>query len=148
MSSIGALSVALQMDPIETINIDGDSTFVLALEAQRRGYALFHYLPQALSFAEGRILARGNPLTVRREKGAHFDLGESEVRDLSDVDVVLMRQDPPFDMAYITATHILQHIHPHTLVDEPRDRSGARCKRIAACAAFRRRRSRGHRNDG
>lgn len=110
------LNIAIQMDPIDTIDIDGDSSFVLALEAQRRGYRLFHYLPQQLSFQDGQVTARAAPLTVRRERGNHADLGQSEVIDLRDMDVVLMRQDPPFDMSYITATHILEHIHPKTLV--------------------------------
>jgi len=116
MSQKKPLTVAIQMDPIESINIDSDSSFVLALEAQERGYRLFHYLAKALSFEEGRVSARAHPLTVKREKGNHFVLGEPVQLDLSTVDVVLMRQDPPFDMAYITATHILEHIHPKTLV--------------------------------
>jgi len=111
-----SLAVAIQMDPIETIDIDADSTFVLALEAQARGHALFHYLPSDLAFRDGRLFARARPLEVRREKGNHFTLGAAETIDLSTVDVVLMRQDPPFDMAYITATHLLEHIHPGTLV--------------------------------
>ena len=110
------LNVAIQMDPIDSIDIDGDSTFVLALEAQRRGYQLFHYLPQQLSFQDGRVTARAAALTVRREHGNHADLSQSAVIDLRDMDVVLMRQAPPFDMSYITATHILEHIHPKTLV--------------------------------
>jgi len=110
------LTVALQMDPIESININADSTFVLALEAQRRGHKLYHYLPRKLSFREGRVTARARALTVRREVGRHFDLGPEEEMDLRTMNVVLMRQDPPFDMAYITATHILEHIHPKTLV--------------------------------
>ena len=110
------LEVAIQMDPIESINIDADSTFVLALEAQRRGYVLYHYLPQQLSFSKGRAVARARPLEVRRAKGDHFTLGEPRLIDLGDMDIVLMRQDPPFDMAYITATHILEHVHPRTLV--------------------------------
>jgi glutathione synthase len=116
MTAKKKLSVAVQMDPIESINIEGDSTFVLMLEAQKRGHGLHHYLPQALSFDEGKILARARPLTVRREKGNHYSLGAAASLDLTSMDVVLMRQDPPFDMAYITATHILQHIHPGTLV--------------------------------
>ncbi|HEX6977781.1 MAG TPA: glutathione synthase [Alphaproteobacteria bacterium] len=111
-----SLLVAIQMDPIEGINIDADSTFALALEAQARGYRLLHYLPQHLSFAHGKVRAKARALTVRREKGNHFTLGPYETVDLADTDVVLMRQDPPFDMAYITATHILEHIHPDTLV--------------------------------
>ncbi len=111
-----SLAVAIQMDPIETINIDADSTFVLALEAQARGHALFHYLPQDLTYSHGRVRARARPLQVRREKGNHATLGAPEMLDLATMDVVLMRQDPPFDMAYITATHLLEHIHPQTLV--------------------------------
>ena len=110
------LTVAIQMDPIESVNIHGDSTFVLALEAQKRGYALLHYLPKHLSFREGKVVARARTLQVRRELGNHSTLGNFESIDLSTVDVVLMRQDPPFDMSYISATHILEHIHPKTLV--------------------------------
>ncbi len=110
------LSVAIQMDPIESVNIDADSTFVLALEAQRRGHRLFHYLPQHLTYRQGRVSAWARPLEVRRQQGDHATLGEGHQLDLSTVDVVLMRQDPPFDMAYITATHLLEHIHPATLV--------------------------------
>jgi len=111
-----ALRVAVQMDPIESINIDADSTFVLMLEAQARGHALWHYLPRDLALASGRVLARANPVTVERRHGAHWRFGPEEELDLGTMDVVLMRQDPPFDMAYITATHILEHIHPKTLV--------------------------------
>ena len=111
-----SLAVAIQMDPIEGVNIDADSTFVLALEAQRRGHALYHYLPKNLTFRHGRLYARARPLTVRRVKGDHASLGAFEMLDLATMDVVLMRQDPPFDMAYITATHLLEHIHPRTLV--------------------------------
>ncbi|TAK98192.1 MAG: glutathione synthase [Rhodospirillaceae bacterium] len=110
------LKVAIQMDPIESVNINADSTFALALEAQRRGHQLFHYLPRKLSFREGRVVAGARALQVRREQGNHFTLGPEEEVDLSTMNVVLMRQDPPFDMAYITATHILEHIHPRTLV--------------------------------
>ena len=111
-----SLAVAIQMDPIESIDIDGDSTFVMGLEAQARGHALWHYLPSALSFRDGRVTARAQRMELRREKGRHFTLGEAEIVDLAAMDVVLMRQDPPFDMSYITATHILEHIHPKTLV--------------------------------
>lgn len=111
-----SLAVAIQMDPIETIDINADSTFALALEAQRRGHALFHYLPQHLALRNGRVYAWAQPLSVRREKGRHAQLGEGSFLDLATMDVVLMRQDPPFDMAYITATHLLEHIHPQTLV--------------------------------
>lgn len=111
-----SLAVAIQMDPIESIDIEGDSTFALALEAQARGHALFHYLPQNLSLRDGRVLARAQPLQVRREAGNFFTKGAEETLNLAGIDVVLMRQDPPFDMAYITATHVLEHIHPQTLV--------------------------------
>jgi glutathione synthase len=111
-----SLAVAIQMDPIESINIDADSTFVLALEAQRRGHGLFHYLPRHLAFRDGRLLARARSLQVRRERGNHATLGKPEMLDLATVDVILMRQDPPFDMSYITATHLLEHVHPRTLV--------------------------------
>ncbi len=111
-----SLAVAIQMDAIESIDIDADSTFALALEAQRRGHAIFYYLPHALTFEDGRVYARSNALEVRREPGHHFTLGGPERIDLATMDVVLMRQDPPFDMAYITATHLLEHIHPETLV--------------------------------
>lgn len=111
-----ALKVAIQMDPIESIDFDGDSTFVLGLEAEHRGYSLFHYLAKDLSFRDGKVLARARPLRLRHERGNHYTLGEPQLVDLAEMDVVLMRQDPPFDMSYITATHILQHIHPKTLV--------------------------------
>lgn len=117
-----SLTVAIQMDPIEGIDINSDSTFALALEAQKRGHRLFHYLVNSLSYesqpgAPGKVSALSRPLEVRREKGNHFTFGEPVMLDLrTDVDVVLMRQDPPFDMGYITATHILEMIHPETLV--------------------------------
>ncbi len=111
-----ALIVAIQMDPIERIDIAGDSTFALALEAQARGHALLYYGPRDLTFRDGTVSARTRPLSVRNTKGDHFTLGDSQVYELARADVVLMRQDPPFDMAYITATHILERIHPETLV--------------------------------
>ena len=111
-----SLAVAIQMDPIGSINIDADSTFVLALEAQARGHLLYHYGPKDLAFKNGRLYARAQPLKVRRERGNHYSLGAAESLDLAGIDVVLMRQDPPFDMAYITATHLLERIHPQTLV--------------------------------
>jgi glutathione synthase len=110
------LVVAIQMDPIESINIDADSTFVLALEAQRRGHTLYHYLPRRLTLRDGRLTARARPLEVRRERGRHFALGEEETLDLAAMDVILMRQDPPFDMAYITATHLLEHVRDRVLI--------------------------------
>ncbi len=111
-----SLSVAIQMDPIDAIDIDGDSTFALALEATKRGHSLYHYLPRDLSLKQNQVIAHTRPLEVRRKKGDHFTLGEQAAMNLADLDVVLMRQDPPFDMSYITATHILEHIHPKTLV--------------------------------
>ena len=109
------LSVAVQMDPVSTIKIDGDSTFALALEAQRRGYTLFHYLPSDLALENGKVTAWVRPWIVQRAEN-HSQLGDPQLMDLSQVDVVLLRQDPPFDLHYITTTHILEHIHPHTLV--------------------------------
>jgi glutathione synthase len=111
-----SLTVAIQMDPIEHIDIGGDSTFALALEAQARGHSLLYYGPPNLTFRNGAVTARCRPLTVRNTRNDHFTLGEPAVQDLSQCDIVLMRQDPPFDMAYITATHILERIHPDTLV--------------------------------
>lgn len=108
--------VAIQMDPIETIDLKGDSSLMLALETQRRGHELFHYLPGGLSLKDGKVIARGRPLTVRYEQGNHYTFGDEQVIDLTQAAAVLMRQDPPFDMSYITATHILDHIHPKTLV--------------------------------
>ena len=110
------LKVAIQMDHIGPINIDADSTFRIAEEAQARGHELFYYTPDMLAFQEGRVTARGWPLTVRRKKGDHFTLGEMQQIDLADWDVVWLRQDPPFDMGYITTTHILERVHPDTLV--------------------------------
>jgi len=110
------LTVAIQMDPIEKIDIAGDSTFALALEGQGRGHDLLYYGPRDLSLRDGALSARVRPLNVRAVKGDHFALGEAFTYDLSAADVVLMRQDPPFDMSYITATHLLERIHPKTLV--------------------------------
>jgi len=115
------LTVAIQMDPIERIDIGGDSSFALTLEAQNRGHTILYYGPRDLSLRDGKVSAHVRPLHVRAVKGDHFALGEAFVYDLSAADVVLMRQDPPFDMAYITATHILERIHPKTLVvNDPR----------------------------
>jgi glutathione synthase len=111
-----SLAVAIQMDPIEAVNIDADSTFVLALEAQRRGHALYHYLPRQLQLRDGRLGALARRLDVKRERGRHFNLGPPETLDLAAMDVILMRQDPPFDMAYITATHLLEHVRDEVLV--------------------------------
>ena len=111
-----SLKIAFQMDPIGPIDIDADSTFRIAEEAQLRGHELFYYTPDMLAYQEGRITATGCPLTVKREKGNHFSLGEKTEADLADMDVVWLRQDPPFDMGYITTTHLLDRIHPETLV--------------------------------
>ncbi len=110
------LKVAIQMDPVQGINIETDTTFLLMLEAQVRGHGLWHFSPDRLSLEDGRVLARGQALNLRAVKGDHHTLGQSEVRELAEFDVVLMRQDPPFDMAYITATYFLERIHPATLV--------------------------------
>jgi len=110
------LTVAIQMDPIETVKVEADSTFALALEAQARGHTLFYYGPRQLTFREGKVTAPLRPLAVRAKKGDHFTLGEPARVDLSTMDVVLLRQDPPFDMGYITTTHLLERIHPKTLV--------------------------------
>jgi len=111
------LKVAFQMDPMESIDITGDSSFALALEAQERGYKLFHYEPKDLSLSQLKPVAKLRSMTVQNITGNHFSPGEQRVADLkTDIDVILMRQDPPFDMSYITATHILEHVHPHTLV--------------------------------
>ena len=104
------------MEPIHAIEIDADSTFALMLEAQRRGHDLWHYEVRRMALRGQRLTARANPVTLRREVGNHFTFGPTELLDLGAMDVVLMRQDPPFDMAYITATHMLEHIHPRTLV--------------------------------
>ena len=111
-----SLKVAIQMDPIGPINIDGDSTFRIMEEAQARGHSLFYYTPDKLAFQEGRVTAKGCPVTVQRVHGDHFWLGDEIEVDLSDFDVLWLRQDPPFDMGYITTTHILDMIHPDTLV--------------------------------
>ncbi len=111
-----SLAVAIQMDPIAGVDIDADTTFRLAEAAQARGHRLFYYHPEDLVWREGRVLATGADLTVRRARGDHFSLGERRTVDLRDWDVVLLRQDPPFDMAYITNTHLLERIHPETLV--------------------------------
>jgi glutathione synthase len=111
-----SLAVAIQMDPLESINIDADSTFVMALEAQKRGHGLYHYLPRELTYRHGRVMARARPFTLRRQRGDHVSFGAVEEIDLEAVDVVLMRQDPPFNLAYISTTHLLDRIHPRTLV--------------------------------
>ena len=111
-----SLKIAVQMDHVSTIAIAGDTTFALSLEAQRRGYRLFHYTPDRLTFDNGKVFARVEEMQLRDEPGNHFSLGERVRTDLSEMDVVLLRQDPPFDMNYITTTHILERIHPKTLV--------------------------------
>jgi glutathione synthase len=110
------LKVAVQMDPIARINIRGDSTFALLLEAQKRGHALSYYTPETLSLSGKEVVAQVQPLTVRDEEGDHFTLGDAARTNLESFDVVLLRQDPPFDLAYITTTHFLERIHPKTLV--------------------------------
>ncbi|MBN9060598.1 MAG: glutathione synthase [Rhizobiales bacterium] len=111
-----SLSVAVQMDHIARINIRGDPTLPLMLEGQRRGHKLYHYTPDRLSLNDGRVEAAIEAVTVRDVPGDHFSLGEAERTDLSTMDVVFLRQDPPFDMGYITTTHLLERIHPKTLV--------------------------------
>jgi glutathione synthase len=112
-----SLRVAVQMDPIETINVAGDSTFAVMLGAQARDHSLWHYNAGDLTYRDGRVTAPARPITVRRVAGDHFTYGDWQTLDLgSDVDVVLMRQDPPFDLAYITATHLLERIQSETLV--------------------------------
>ena len=110
------MKIAFQMDPIETVNINADSTFRIAEEAQARGHELFFYTPDHLAFQEGKVTARGQNFTVQRVQGQHADLSEMQEVDLADFDVIWLRQDPPFDMHYITTTHLLDLIHPDTLV--------------------------------
>jgi glutathione synthase len=110
------LNVAVQMDPIERINIRGDSTFAMLLEAQARGHKLSYYTPDHLAMRDGKVSASVKPITVRDQVGDHVTLGESHSVALDSFDVVLLRQDPPFDLAYITSTHFLERIHPETLV--------------------------------
>ena len=111
-----ALDVAVQMDHISGINIAGDSTFALLLEAQARGHRLHHYTPERLAMRDGKVTTRAAPLEVRDVAGDHFTLGDDQRIDLADMDVVLLRQDPPFDMGYVTTTHLLERVHPDTLV--------------------------------
>lgn len=110
------LDIAIQMDHVSTLDIKGDTTFALALEAQARGHKLFHYTPERLSQRDGVVSAVGETMIVRDVEGSHFELSEPRKQDLTEVDVVLLRQDPPFDMNYITTTHVLERIHPDTLV--------------------------------
>jgi glutathione synthase len=112
-----SLRAAVQMDPLESIGIEGDSTFAIMLGAQARGHRLYHYAPEALSWRDGRLWTLAHPVTVQRVAGDHFRFGDAEMLDLGrDADVVLMRQDPPFDLGYITATHLLERIQDETLV--------------------------------
>lgn len=110
------LKIACQMDPIDRIDIRGDSTFAILLEAQRRGHDIFYYTPQNLALHGEKLLARGQTLRVTDSVGAHFEVSHARTIDLTERDVVLLRQDPPFDMSYITTTHLLERIHPKTLV--------------------------------
>ncbi|XSG83167.1 MAG: glutathione synthase [Methyloligella sp. ZOD6] len=111
-----ALKTAFQMDPIEGIDIKGDSSFALLLEAQKRGHEIFYYTPGNLSLRDGCIVARGETLRVEDTPGAHYELSDPRVENLGNLDVVLLRQDPPFDMAYLTTTHLLERIQGETLV--------------------------------
>jgi len=116
-----SLKVAIQMDPIERVRIAGDSGFGLMLEAEARGHALHYYTPDQMSLVDGAVRARVAPVSVRDVAGDHYTLGATQSVDLADFDVVLLRQDPPFDLAYITTTHLLERIHPKTLVvNDPR----------------------------
>lgn len=111
-----SLKVALQMDPVEGIDINADSSFVIGLEALARGHALYYYHPHDLTLDGNRVVANSSRLNLRREVGNHFTLSDQKIRDISEMDVVLLRQDPPFDMSYITTTYLLDMIHPKTLV--------------------------------
>jgi len=111
-----SLKVAVQMDPLEAVNIEGDTTFLMLENAQARGHELFVYTPDRLAMEDGKVFARGRSVTVERVKGAHATFGRWEVRELAEFDVILLRQDPPFDMSYITSTHFLDKVHPKTLV--------------------------------
>ncbi len=116
------LKVAIQMDHVSTIDITGDSTFVLGLEAQRRGHQLFHYTPGQLAMSDSCIIANVQPMDLSRDPENHFTLGKAFTMLLEEVDVILLRQDPPFNMAYITTTHLLERVHPKTLViNNPRE---------------------------
>ena len=111
-----SLYVALQMDPIEHVSVLADSTFRIGLEAEARGHRLFQYTVDRLRYDEGRVIARGRPVTLRREQGDHVDFGDWAEVDLRDFDVIWLRQDPPFDMGYVTSTYLLDRVHPGTLV--------------------------------
>ena len=108
--------IAIQMDPIDRIDIRGDSTFAMLLEAQKRGHELFYYTPQNIALDGDRLIARGETLRVEDRIGDHYKLSDPRKIDLGTWDVVLLRQDPPFDMSYITSTHLLERIQPKTLV--------------------------------
>ena len=108
--------IAVQMDPIESIDIKTDSTILMIMEAQERGYSIYHYQPEDLTLKNGTLTARARALSIHLEESNHFKIGDSEIIKLYEVDVILMRQDPPFDMSYITATHLLEQVHPKTLV--------------------------------
>ena len=137
-----ALKVAFQMDPIERIDIRGDSTFALLLEAQWRGHDVFYYTPANLSLRDGKLMAEGHSLTVEDRPGDHYRLAHPRTVDLAEFDVVHLRQDPPFDMAYITTTHLLERMQPNTLVvNDP----GSRAQR--AGEGLRARLSRSHAAD-
>src|SRR5690606_36147108 len=111
------LKVAIQMDPLEAVNVESDTTFLMALSGQARGHKLWIYDFRTLALDEGRLFCRARPVTVNTVQGEHADFGPEVVLDLAeDVDVILMRQDPPFDMAYVTATYLLERVHPRTLV--------------------------------
>ncbi|GHC80150.1 glutathione synthase [Limoniibacter endophyticus] len=110
------LKIAVQMDHVSTVQIAGDTTFALSLEAQRRGHELFHYVPDQLSMRDGEVIVKAEPMTLRDERGNHFTLSAPSRMKLADLDVVLLRQDPPFDMHYITNTHLLERVHGKTLV--------------------------------
>ncbi len=111
------LNVAVQMDPVQAVNIEADTTFMLAMEAQARGHRLWFHQPQNLALDDGELFVRAQPLTLRAIKGDHYTLGEAQTLKVADhFDVVLMRQDPPFDMAYVTATYLLETVHPQVLV--------------------------------
>src|SRR6185437_9119824 len=124
-----SLKIAVQMDPIQRINIKGDSTFALLLEAQKRGHKLAYYTPDRLALLNGRVFAQVESLSVRDTAGEHFTLSGLRRTELIEFDVVLLRQDPPFDLAYVTTTHLLERIHPKTLVSTTRQAYATRQRR-------------------
>jgi glutathione synthase len=129
------LKVAVQMDPIERINIRGDSTFALLLEAQKRGHRLSYYTPDKLAQRGDKVFAAVQALDVRDEAGSHYTLGDAKRAELTEFDVILLRQDPPFDLAYITTTHLLERVHPKTWSSTIRRMSATRRKR-SSCSNF------------